>query len=98
MKPNEGMVLVLETSLVEKSNNFWIIDSGATNNVCTSLQELQVLRQLSDGKFTLRVGIGNSVSALAVGVMKLYFGNKFILLRDCFYVPKQEFSFSFCFN
>ena len=29
----EGMVLVIETSLVEKSNFFWIIDSGATNNV-----------------------------------------------------------------
>ena len=37
VKPKEGMVLVLETSLVEKSNNFWIIDSRATNNVCTSL-------------------------------------------------------------
>ena len=43
VKPKEGMVLVLETSLVEKSNNFWIIDSGATNNICTSLQGLQVL-------------------------------------------------------
>ena len=39
-------------------------------------------------EFTLRVGIGDSVSALAVGVMKLYFENKFILLRDCFYVPE----------
>ena len=37
LKRNEGIILVLETSLVEKSNNFWIIDSGATNNVCTSL-------------------------------------------------------------
>ena len=42
VKPKEGVVLVFETSLVEKSNNFWIIDSGATNNVCTSLQGLQV--------------------------------------------------------
>ena len=44
VKPKEGIVLVLETSLVEKSNNFWIIDSGATNNVCNSLQGLQVQR------------------------------------------------------
>ena len=28
------------------------------------------------------------VSVLVVEVMKLYFGNKFILLRDCFYVPE----------
>ena len=38
VKSKEGMVLVLETSVVEKFNNFWIVDSGATNNVCTSLQ------------------------------------------------------------
>ena len=44
VKPKEGMVLVLETNLVEKSDNLWIIDSGATNNVCTSLQGLQVQR------------------------------------------------------
>ena len=61
-KPKEGIVLVLETNLVEKSNNIWIINSGATNNVCTFLQGLQVQRQLSDREFTLRVGTGDSVS------------------------------------
>ena len=56
VNPKKGMVLVLETTLVEKSNNFWIINSRATNNVCTSLQGLQVKRKLSEGEFTLRVG------------------------------------------
>ena len=90
MRPKEGMGLVLETSLVEKSNNFLIIDSGANNNVCTSLQGLQVQMQLSEGEFTLRVGTSDLVSALAMGVMKLYFGNKFLLLMDCFDVPKMN--------
>lgn len=88
MKPKEGMVLVLETSLVEKYNNLCIIDSVATNNVCTYLQGLQVQRKLREGEFTLRVGTENLVLALVVRVIKLYFGNKIFLLRDFFYVPE----------
>ena len=44
--------------------------------------------QLSEREFTLRVSTSDSVSTIAVGVIKLYFGNKCFLLRDCFYVPE----------
>ena len=89
----EGMrdLLVVETCLVEESNDLWVIDSGATNHVCVSLQGFKETRSLSDESLSLRMGDGSLVLAEAVGDVHLYFDSfRFLVLRDCFYVPRLK--------
>ena len=96
---------------VDNSDDSWIIDSGATNYVCSSLQLLTNARKLRAKEFTLRVGNRESVSAEAVGEVRLQFGNKFLLLDNVYFIPnisrnlisvselyKQSFSINFNYN
>ena len=62
---------VLELNYVDTSDDSWLIDSGATNHVCSFLQLLTKARNLRAKEFTLRVGNGESVSAEAVGEVRL---------------------------
>ncbi|EXB73693.1 hypothetical protein L484_026856 [Morus notabilis] len=59
-------LLVLETCLVEGDTSAWIIDSGATNHVCFSLQSVSSYTKLADGDYTMKVGNVARVSAKAV--------------------------------
>ena len=63
----------------------WIVDLGATNHVCSSLQMLSSSRELADRDITMRVGSGEVVSAKAVGVAHLNFRNKFLVLNNVFF-------------
>ena len=79
---------MIESFLVEDDKSIWIIDSGATNHVCSSLQLLESWRDLTEGDFTMRVGTGVTVSAKASGVSKLEFSNKYYLeLNNVLYIP-----------
>ena len=73
---------------MEDELSLWIIDSGATNHVCSSLQMLSSSKELVDGDFTIRVGNGAVVSALAVEVARLNFGNNFLILNNVYFIPK----------
>ena len=73
---------------MENDQNAWILDSGATNHVCSSLQETSSFKQLEDSEMTLKVGTGDVISARAVGDAKLFFGNKFMFLENLYIVPK----------
>ena len=87
----QGMIesLVAETCFVAYSTDTWCVDSGATNHVCNSLQGFQVTKQLSDREITLHMGTSASVSALAVGVVRLSFvDGRSLVLDDCLYVPE----------
>ena len=55
--------------------------------MCSSLQALKKTKELQDGDLTLRVGKGESVSAKAVGEVRLVFNNKFLILNNVYYVP-----------
>ena len=66
-------LLVSEACLVEDDLSPWIVDSGATNHVCSSLQMLSSSRELVDRDVTMRVGSGEVVLAKAVGVTLLNF-------------------------
>ncbi|KAA0049866.1 gag/pol protein [Cucumis melo var. makuwa] len=44
---------------------------GATNHVCSSLQETSSFKQLEESEMTLKVGMGDVISARAVGDAKL---------------------------
>ena len=101
-------IRVLELNYVDNSDDSWIIDSGATNHVCSSLQLLTKAKKLRAKDFTLRVGNGESVSAEAVGEVRQQFRNKFLLLENIYFIPnisnnlilvselyKQSFSINF---
>ena len=73
---------------MEDSKDNWIIDSGATNHVCVSMQGFKETRSLGEQGISLRTEDGTLVSATVVGDVHLYFDEfRFILLKDCFYVP-----------
>ena len=80
-------LLVSEACLVEDDLSPWIVDSGATNHVCSSLQMLSSSRELANRDVTMRVGSGEVVSAKAVGVARLNFRNKFLVLNNVFFIP-----------
>ena len=65
----------------------WIVDSGATNHVCCSLQIISCLRELADRDFTMRVCSGEVVSAKGVGVARLNFRNKFRVVNNVIFTP-----------
>ena len=77
-------LLVSEACLVEDDLSPWIVDSRATNHVCSSLQMLSSSREVADRDVTMRVGSGEVVSTKAVGVTCLNFRNKFLVLNNVF--------------
>ena len=102
---------VLELNYVDNSDDSWIIDSRATNHVCSSLQLLIKARKLLAKEFTLRVGNIESVSPEAVGEVRLKFGNKYLLLDNVYFILnisrnlisvsqlyEQSFSVNFHYN
>ena len=72
---------VIEANFIKEESLIWIIDSRATNHVCSYLQMLNNSRKLKDGEFTLIVGNRESVSAKAVGQV---FWIGFKILRHVF--------------
>ena len=60
-------LLYLEVCLVEDSDDTWVIDSGATNHVCFSMQGLEETRSLASNEVSLRTGDGSLVLAEAIG-------------------------------
>ena len=76
------------------STDTWIIDSGATQHVCNSMQGLKVTKKFRANEFTLHLGDGSRVEASAMGDVTLNFNNfKYLVLKDCYYIPvfKQNF-------
>ena len=71
MKKKQGKsdLLVMETCLVENDFSSWIIDSGASNHICVSLQMLESSRDLEEGVFMMRVSSEERLSAIAVGTV-----------------------------
>ena len=109
-KKEEGNVNYLETCFLADSTDSWIIDSGATNYVCYSLQGFQERRRLNKNEINLRLGNGTLVSASAVGDIRVYFDSRRHLdLIDVYYVPQfkrnlisvsffNKFGYSVTFN
>ncbi|KAK0577895.1 hypothetical protein LWI29_001967 [Acer saccharum] len=109
-KKEEGNVNYLETCFLADSTDSWIIDSGATNHVCYSLQGFQERRKLSKNEINLRLGNGTLVSASAVGDIRVYLDSRRHLdLIDVYYVPQfkrnlisvsclNKFGYSVTFN
>ena len=80
-------LLVSEACLLEDDLSPWIVDSRATNHVCSSLLMLSSSRELADRDVTMRVGSGEVISTKAVGVVRLNLRNKFLVLNNVFFIP-----------
>ena len=72
---------------MEDDAHAWIVDSGATNHICSSLQTLSSSTPLRDGDVSMRLGSGEVVSATAVGEARLEFGNSFLILSNVYFIP-----------
>ena len=67
----------------------WIIDSGATNHVCYSLQGFQERKRLNKNEINLRLGNRALVSASAVGDIRVNLDfSRHLDLIDVYYVPQ----------
>ena len=87
-KKGKGTLLVTQACLVTDSINSWIVDSGATNHVCCSLQGFKETRTLEPVVFSFAWGNGATVSARSVGAVKLSFSfSKFLVCKNVYYVP-----------
>ena len=60
-----------ESCLVEYDYSPWIVDSGATNHVCSSLQWTDSWTELEKWAFSMRVGSMDVVLAYAMGAVRL---------------------------
>ena len=80
-------LLALEACSVEYDAHAWIIHPGATNHTCSSLQTLSSSMPLRDGDVSMRLDSGEVVSATAVGVARLEFGNNFLVLNNVYFIP-----------
>ena len=80
-------LLVLESCIVEDDSSPWIVDSGATNHVCSSLQWTDSWTQLEEGAFSMCVGSEDVMSTRAVSVVRLHFGSCFIILDNVYLIP-----------
>ena len=56
--------------------------------VCSSLHETSFFQQFEEGEMMLKVGIGDIMSARAVGETNLFFENRFMFLENLYRVPK----------
>ena len=63
--PSGGM-LVIESNLTVFSAFSWVLDSGSSAHLCTSMQDLEESMRLRDGDMILRIRNGVRVAAVAV--------------------------------
>ena len=68
---------MLEANIVENDLSSWIINSGSTNHICSSMQMLEYLKELEQGVMAMQVGNGALVSAEAYGTVRLKLENSF---------------------
>ena len=72
---------------MEVDSQSWIIDSGSTKHICSSFQMLSSSREFADGECSMVVGNGADLSAVALGVVCLELGNKFLVLNNVYCIP-----------
>ena len=63
--PSRGM-LVIKSNLTVSSASSWVLDSGSSAHLCTSMQGLKDSRRLRDGDMILCIKNGARVAAVVV--------------------------------
>ena len=81
-------MLVIESNLIIYSTSSWVLDSGSSAHICTSMQGLIESKRLRENDMILRVDNGVKVTAKAVGTYSLRLPSDFRLdLKDYYFVP-----------
>ena len=86
-KSSEGM-LVIESNLMISSTSNWVLDSGSSAHICTSMQDLIENRRLRKSDMILRIGNRAKVAVEAVGTYPLRLPFDFRLdLKHYYFIP-----------
>ena len=82
--PSEGMSIscCFNSNSPYSSYTAWVLDTGASSHICTSMQELASSRVLRSNEVTLKIGNGASVAAKAVGSTSLLLMNNHVMFLD----------------
>ncbi|MCQ7056703.1 hypothetical protein M9Y08_18255, partial [Clostridioides difficile] len=86
-KDGTSFALVVETCFAACSTSSWVVDTGATDHVCCSMQGFRQTRQLSKGEITITLGNATRVAVVSVGDVHLSFHNSVLVLKNVLYVP-----------
>ena len=80
-------IYVIEINLTTSIHD-WVIDTGSCAHICANMQALMNRRILKDGEVILKVGNGESISAIAIGSIRLQLDSGLnIILNNVYYVP-----------
>ena len=64
-------MLIIESNLMIFSASSWVLDSGSSAHLCTSMQGLEESRKLRDEDMILCIGNGTRVAAVAIDIYPL---------------------------
>ena len=62
-------MLIIESNLTVSSASSWVLDSGSSAHLCTSMQDREESRRLRDGEMILCIENGARVAAVAVEIL-----------------------------
>ena len=83
--------LLVKSYLVVDSTNSWLIDFGAIDHICNSLQGFQLRRRLNEGEMYLTLASTTRIVVQAMEDVTLVLeNNKYLELKDCLYVLDQN--------
>ena len=60
-------MFVIKSNLMVSSTSSWILDSGSSTHICTSIQDLIESRRLREDDMILRISNGAKIVAEAIG-------------------------------
>ena len=83
--------LLVKSYLMVDSTNSWLIDFRAIGHICNSLQGFQLRRRLNEGEMYQTLASTMRIVVQAVEDVTLVLeNNKYLELKDCFYVLDQN--------
>ena len=88
-QPNTlGMLYMIELYSQNSEPSSCMLDTGCGTHLCNNVQDLRNSMRLRLGEIDLRMGNGEKLAALCLGICSLVLPNGLVLdLEDCVYVP-----------
>ena len=81
-------MLIIESNLMISSISSWILDSGSSAHICTSMQGLIESRRLRKGDMIFQINNRAKIAAEVIGTYSLRLSLGFRLdLKDCYFIP-----------
>ena len=71
----------------KSSSNAWVLDTGDSSHICSSLQDLANERMFRSNDVTLKLGDRASIAAKAMGTTFIDLNDHVLLLNNVLYVP-----------